>query len=41
MHGEDTDFVHNSPNAWAPFAYDVERDIVYIPTGVGTPDIFL
>lgn len=40
MPGEDTDFVHNSPNAWAPLAYDAERDIVYIPTGVGTPDIW-
>lgn len=33
-------FVHNSPNAWAPLAYDAENDIVYIPTGVGTPDIW-
>lgn len=40
MPGENTDFVHNSPNAWAPLAYDAERDIVYIPTGVGTPDIW-
>lgn len=40
MPGENTDYVHNSPNAWAPLAYDAERDIVYIPTGVGTPDIW-
>ncbi|NNH01337.1 glucose/quinate/shikimate family membrane-bound PQQ-dependent dehydrogenase [Acinetobacter sp. ANC 5414] len=33
-------FVHNSPNAWAPLAYDEKLDIVYVPTGVGTPDIF-
>ena len=33
-------FVHNSPNAWAPLAYDAETDMVYVPTGVGTPDIF-
>jgi quinoprotein glucose dehydrogenase len=33
-------FVHNSPNAWAPLAYDAELDIVYVPTGVGTPDIY-
>ena len=33
-------FVHNSPNAWAPLAYDAETDIVYVPTGVGTPDIY-
>lgn len=36
----ETDYVHNSPNAWAPLAYDAVRDIVYIPTGVGTPDIW-
>lgn len=33
-------FVQNSPNAWAPLAYDEKLDIVYIPTGVGTPDIY-
>ena len=33
-------YVHNSPNAWAPLAYDAQSDIVYIPTGVGTPDIW-
>ena len=31
-------FAHNSPNAWAPLTYDAKADIVYIPTGVGTPD---
>lgn len=40
MPGENTTYVHNSPNAWAPLAYDAQRDIVYIPTGVGTPDIW-
>jgi quinoprotein glucose dehydrogenase len=40
MPGEHTTFVHNSPNAWAPLAYDAQTDIVYIPTGVGTPDIW-
>lgn len=33
-------YVHNSPNAWAPLAYDAKADIVYVPTGVGTPDIW-
>lgn len=33
-------FVHNSPNAWAPFAYDAKADVVFVPTGVGTPDIW-
>ena len=33
-------YVHNSPNAWAPLAYDEKLDIVYVPTGVGTPDIW-
>lgn len=40
MPGETTEFVHNSPNAWAPLAYDATTDVVYIPTGVGTPDIW-
>lgn len=33
-------YVHNSPNAWAPLAYDANLDIVYVPTGVSTPDIW-
>ncbi|OTG80028.1 glucose/quinate/shikimate family membrane-bound PQQ-dependent dehydrogenase [Acinetobacter sp. ANC 4648] len=33
-------FVNNSPNAWAPLAYDAKLDVVYVPTGVGTPDIW-
>ncbi len=40
MPGDETEFVHNSPNAWAPLAYDRETDVVYVPTGVGTPDIW-
>ena len=40
MPGEHGQFVHNSPNAWAPLAYDAQTDVVYIPTGVGTPDIW-
>ncbi|MVW79280.1 glucose/quinate/shikimate family membrane-bound PQQ-dependent dehydrogenase [Bordetella sp. 02P26C-1] len=40
MPGENTLFVHNSPNAWAPLAYDAQTDVVYVPTGVGTPDIW-
>lgn len=30
----------NSPNSWAPSAYDQALDIVYVPMGVGTPDIW-
>ncbi len=40
MPGEKGVFVHNSPNAWAPLAYDAGSDTVYVPTGVGTPDIW-
>lgn len=29
-----------SPNSWAPAAYDDKLDIVYIPMGVSTPDIW-
>ncbi|TWI49274.1 quinoprotein glucose dehydrogenase [Pseudomonas duriflava] len=32
--------VNNSPNAWAPLAYDAKADVVYIPTGNPTPDIW-
>ncbi|HEY1611485.1 MAG TPA: glucose/quinate/shikimate family membrane-bound PQQ-dependent dehydrogenase [Paraburkholderia sp.] len=33
-------FVPNSPNSWAPAAYDPKLDIVYLPMGVETPDIW-
>lgn len=32
--------VNNSPNAWAPLAYDAKADVVFVPTGVATPDIW-
>lgn len=40
MPGEKGEFVNNAPNAWAPLAYDAVSDTVYVPTGVGTPDIW-
>jgi quinoprotein glucose dehydrogenase len=33
-------YTWNSPNSWAPAAYDKELDIVYLPMGVATPDIW-
>lgn len=30
----------NSPNSWAPAAYDEKLDLVYLPMGVTTPDIW-
>ncbi len=33
-------FTENSPNSWAPAVYDSKRDMVYLPTGVTTPDIW-
>jgi len=33
-------FSANSPNSWAPAAYDAQRDIIYLPMGVSTPDIW-
>jgi quinoprotein glucose dehydrogenase len=30
----------NSPNSWAPAAYDAKLDLVYLPMGVKTPDIW-
>jgi quinoprotein glucose dehydrogenase len=29
-----------SPNSWAPSAYDAKLDLVYLPMGVTTPDIW-
>ena len=33
-------FTLNSPNSWAPAAYDAKLDLVYLPMGVTTPDIW-
>ncbi|AUT75852.1 membrane-bound PQQ-dependent dehydrogenase, glucose/quinate/shikimate family [Paraburkholderia hospita] len=33
-------YTWNSPNSWAPAAYDARLDIVYLPMGVTTPDIW-
>ncbi|QHM72717.1 glucose/quinate/shikimate family membrane-bound PQQ-dependent dehydrogenase [Mixta intestinalis] len=33
-------FVPNSPNSWAPAVYDAKLDMVYLPMGVTTPDIW-
>ncbi|MEL4015792.1 glucose/quinate/shikimate family membrane-bound PQQ-dependent dehydrogenase [Dryocola clanedunensis] len=33
-------FTINSPNSWAPAAYDAKLDMVYLPMGVTTPDIW-
>ncbi|CAM2159190.1 quinoprotein glucose dehydrogenase (plasmid) [Pararobbsia alpina] len=33
-------FTKNSPNSWAPAAYDPKLDLVYLPMGVKTPDIW-
>ncbi|MBS0968480.1 glucose/quinate/shikimate family membrane-bound PQQ-dependent dehydrogenase [Chimaeribacter arupi] len=33
-------YTPNSPNSWAPAAYDEKLDLVYLPIGVATPDIW-
>ncbi|WP_410015634.1 glucose/quinate/shikimate family membrane-bound PQQ-dependent dehydrogenase [Sodalis sp. C49] len=33
-------YTPNSPNSWAPAAYDAKLDLVYLPIGVATPDIW-
>ncbi|MBP2167443.1 quinoprotein glucose dehydrogenase [Erwinia toletana] len=38
--GVDEHYTPNSPNSWAPAAYDAKLDIVYLPIGVATPDIW-
>lgn len=40
MPGPGEHYVWNSPNSWAPAAYDPKLDIVYLPMGVKTPDIW-
>ncbi|WP_058912297.1 glucose/quinate/shikimate family membrane-bound PQQ-dependent dehydrogenase [Entomohabitans teleogrylli] len=38
--GDEHHFSFNSPNSWAPAAYDAQLDLVYLPMGVSTPDIW-
>ncbi|WP_271121881.1 glucose/quinate/shikimate family membrane-bound PQQ-dependent dehydrogenase [Dryocola boscaweniae] len=38
--GDEHHFTINSPNSWAPAAYDAKLDLVYLPMGVTTPDIW-
>jgi quinoprotein glucose dehydrogenase len=33
-------YTWTSPNSWAPSAYDAKLDLVYLPMGVTTPDIW-
>jgi quinoprotein glucose dehydrogenase len=33
-------YTNNSPNSWAPAAYDSKLGLVYLPMGVQTPDIW-
>ncbi|SAL30402.1 quinate/shikimate dehydrogenase [Caballeronia sordidicola] len=33
-------YTWTSPNSWAPAAYDAKLDMVYLPMGVTTPDIW-
>lgn len=33
-------YVANSPNSWITSAYDAKLNLIYIPTGVATPDIW-
>jgi quinoprotein glucose dehydrogenase len=38
--GAGENYTINSPNSWAPSAYDAKLDIIYLPMGVTTPDIW-
>lgn len=40
MPGPGGHYTWNSPNSWAPAAYDPTLDMVYLPMGVSTPDIW-
>jgi quinate dehydrogenase (quinone) len=36
----DEEYVRATPNVWSTMAYDAKRDIVYLPTGNTTPDMW-
>ncbi len=38
--GPGENYTPNSPNSWAPASYDPNLDLVYLPIGVETPDIW-
>lgn len=38
--GPGENYTPNSPNSWAPASYDPKLDLVYLPIGVETPDIW-
>jgi len=38
--GDQHSYTMNSPNSWAPSAYDPKLDLIYLPMGVTTPDIW-
>ncbi len=38
--GAGENYTINSPNSWAPSAYDAKLDLIYLPMGVTTPDIW-
>lgn len=38
--GKGESFKTNSPNAWAPLAFDAKAGLVYLPMGVSTPDVW-
>jgi quinoprotein glucose dehydrogenase len=40
MPGPGGHYTLTSPNSWAPSAYDAKLDLVYLPMGVSTPDIW-
>ncbi|MBL7236532.1 glucose/quinate/shikimate family membrane-bound PQQ-dependent dehydrogenase [Novacetimonas hansenii] len=40
MPSEHHHFVPNSPNSWITSSYDAHLDLIYIPMGVQTPDIW-
>lgn len=33
-------FTRGSPNVWAPISYDAQRDLVFLPTGNTSPDLW-
>ena len=40
QYAAETGYMLSTPNVWAPFAVDEERDMVFLPTGNPTPDYY-
>ncbi len=40
LYAAETGYMLGTPNVWAPFSVDEERDLLFVPTGNPTPDYY-